>query len=184
MLAATIATLGTACILGCMLIPVGGWWLILAGGIIAVAALAYSAGPYPLSYHGLGDLTVWIFFGLAAVNLSYYVQTLTFDPDVFLCSAAMGLLSVNILIVNNYRDIDDDRAAGKHTTVVLFGIRPRSIFGKRYCRPFTGHEVLDCSRDRRLYTSSCLSDSTYQKLSGYGKMVRPGVKSGFGSNRP
>ena len=121
MLAATIATLGAACILGCMLIPVGGWWLILAGGIIAVAALAYSAGPYPLSYHGLGDLTVCIFFGLAAVNLSYYVQTLTFDPDVFLCSAAMGLLSVNILIVNNYRDIDDDRAAGKHTTVVLFG---------------------------------------------------------------
>ena len=63
-------------------------------------------------------------------------------------------------------------------------IRSRSIFGKRYCRPFTGHEVLDCSRDRRLYTSSCLSDSTYRKLSGYGKMVRPGVKSGFGSNRP
>ena len=92
-----------------------------AGAIIAIAALAYSAGPYPLSYHGLGDLTVWVFFGLAAVNLSYYVQALTFNLDVFLCSAAMGLLSVDILIVNNYRDVDDDRAAGKHTTVVLFG---------------------------------------------------------------
>lgn len=121
MLTATIATLGVACLLGCMLIPVGGWWLVAVGAVIAVAALAYSAGPYPLSYHGLGDVTVWIFFGLVAVNLSYYVQALTFDLDVFLCSAAMGLLSVNILIVNNYRDVDDDRAAGKHTTVVLFG---------------------------------------------------------------
>lgn len=121
MLAATVVTLGIACLLGCLLIPVGGWWLVAAGAIIAIAALAYSAGPYPLSYHGLGDLTVWVFFGLAAVNLSYYVQALTFNLDVFLCSAAMGLLSVDILIVNNYRDVDDDRAAGKHTTVVLFG---------------------------------------------------------------
>lgn len=121
MLAATAATLGVACLLGCLLIPVGGWWLIGAGVVIAIAALAYSAGPYPLSYHGLGDFTVWVFFGLVAVNLSYYVQALSFDTDVFLCSAATGLLSVNILIVNNYRDVDDDRAAGKHTTVVLFG---------------------------------------------------------------
>lgn len=121
MLAATAATLGVACLLGCLLISVGGWWLIGVGVIIAAAALAYSAGPYPLSYHGLGDLTVWIFFGLVAVNLSYYVQALSFDTDVFLCSAATGLLSVNILIVNNYRDVEDDRAAGKHTTVVLFG---------------------------------------------------------------
>ncbi|MCD8288198.1 MAG: 1,4-dihydroxy-2-naphthoate polyprenyltransferase [Porphyromonadaceae bacterium] len=121
MLAATITTLGVACILGCLLIPVGGWGLIVAGVTIVIAALAYSAGPYPLSYHGLGDLTVWLFFGLVAVNLSYYVQAKGFNLDVFLCGAAMGLLSDNILIVNNYRDIDDDRAVGKKTTVVLFG---------------------------------------------------------------
>ena len=123
MLTATVATLGVACAAGCLLIPVAGWWLVAAGAAIAVAALAYSAGPYPLSYHGLGDVTVWTFFGLVAVNLTYYVQALTFDVDVFLCSAAMGLLSVNILIVNNYRDYDDDKAAGKRTTVVLFGRR-------------------------------------------------------------
>ena len=123
MLAATLATLGIACAAGCLLIPAAGWWLVAAGAVIAIAALAYSAGPYPLSYHGLGDVTVWTFFGLAAVNLTYYVQALSFDFDVFLCSAAMGLLSVNILIVNNYRDYEDDKAAGKHTTVVLFGRR-------------------------------------------------------------
>ena len=123
MLTATLVTLGLACAIGCLLIPFGGVWLIAAGIAIAIAALAYSAGPFPLSHHGLGDITVWTFFGLVAVNLTYYVQAHTFDSDVALCSAAMGLLSVNILMVNNYRDYDDDKAVGKRTTVVLFGRR-------------------------------------------------------------
>ena len=106
--------------MGCCLIPYGGWWLLPAGIVIALAALAYSAGPYPLSYHGLGELMVFIFFGLVPVNLTYYVQALRWDPLVLLASITTGLLAVNVLLINNYRDVDDDREAGKHTSVVIF----------------------------------------------------------------
>lgn len=121
MLLATILTLALACATGCLLIPIGGWKLLIAGIFIAIFAIAYSAGPYPLSYHGLGDIAVFIFFGLIAVNLSFYVQSLYFDRQVFLCSIAMGLLSVNILMVNNYRDKETDEISNKKTLVVLFG---------------------------------------------------------------
>lgn len=97
--------------------------MIPIGVIIALFALAYTAGPYPLAYHGLGDVTVFLFFGLVAVNMTYYVQALQFDAEVFLLSIAMGLLSINILLVNNYRDMEEDAAANKRTTVVLFGRR-------------------------------------------------------------
>lgn len=129
MLTATCITLTLACITGCLLIPTGGWELIIAGVFIAVFALAYSAGPYPLSYHGLGDVAVFIFFGLIAVNLSFYVQALYFDWQVFYCSIAMGLLSVNILMVNNYRDKETDEASDKRTLVVIFG---RKFAGRTY----------------------------------------------------
>lgn len=118
---ATIGILALAGITGCCLIPYGGWWLLPAGIIIALGALAYSAGPYPLSYHGLGELMVFIFFGLVPVNLTYYVMALCFDPLVLLASMTIGLLGVNVLLVNNYRDVEDDRAAGKRTSVVIFG---------------------------------------------------------------
>ena len=121
MLLATILTLALACVTGCLLIPIGGWKLLIAGIFIAIFAIAYSAGPYPLSYHGLGDIAVFIFFGLIAVNLSFYVQSLYFERQVFLCSIAMGLLSVNILMVNNYRDKETDETSNKKTLVVLFG---------------------------------------------------------------
>lgn len=121
MLKATCIVLSLACITGCLLIPSGGWKLIIAGIFIAIFALAYSAGPYPLSYHGLGDVTVFIFFGLIAVNLSFYVQALHFESVVFYCSIAMGLLSVNILMVNNYRDKETDEISNKKTLVVIFG---------------------------------------------------------------
>lgn len=117
----TFATLALACAVGCGLIPYGGWWLIAAGVIIAVFAFAYSAGPYPLSYHGLGDLAVLLFFGIVPVNLTFYVQAGYFEPIVLLASISAGLLGVNVLLVNNYRDYEDDRTAGKRTTVVIFG---------------------------------------------------------------
>ena len=95
--------------------------------VIALAALAYSTGPYPLSYHGLGELTVFIFFGLVPVNLTYYVMALRFDPLVLLFSITIGLLGVNVLLVNNYRDVEDDREAGKKTQTVMRG-RPVTAF--------------------------------------------------------
>ena len=121
MLVGTFLVLGLACLVGLGLVFFAGWWLIPVGVVIALFALAYTAGPYPLAYHGLGDLTVFLFFGLIAVNFTYYVQALHFDLAVFLLSIAMGLLSINILLVNNYRDMEEDAAANKRTTVVLFG---------------------------------------------------------------
>ena len=121
MLMAALVTLGAACCLGLSLLLWGGWWLLAAGALIAVFALAYSGGPYPLSYKGWGDVAVFVFFGLAAVNLTYYVQTSHFDNAVFRGSVAIGLLAVNILMVNNYRDVDTDRVSGKKTAVVRFG---------------------------------------------------------------
>ena len=123
----TFGLLALACAVGCCLIPYGGWWLLPVGIVIALAALAYSTGPYPLSYHGLGELTVFIFFGLVPVNLTYYVQALHFDPLVVLASITIGLLGVNVLLVNNYRDVEDDREADKRTSVVIFGRRPAAL---------------------------------------------------------
>ena len=123
----TFGLLAVACIVGCCLIPYGGWWLLPVGIIIALAALAYSTGPYPLSYHGLGELTVFIFCGIVPVNLTYYVMALRFDPLVLLFSIAIGLMGVNVLLINNYRDVEDDRAAGKNTQTVMRG-RPVTAF--------------------------------------------------------
>lgn len=111
------------CALGCSLIWWGGWWLIGVGAAVAVFALAYSAGPYPLSHHGLGEVAVVIFFGLVPVTMTTYVQTLSWEmlPVTLPLAAAIGFMGANVLIVNNYRDIDDDREAGKKTLAVRFG---------------------------------------------------------------
>ena len=124
---ATFGLLILAGVVGCCLIPYGGWWLLPTGIVIALAALAYSAGPYPLSYHGLGELMVFIFFGVVPVNLTYYVMALRFDPLVLLFSITIGLMGVNVLLVNNYRDVEDDRIAGKKTQTVMRG-RPATAF--------------------------------------------------------
>ena len=121
LLRVTIGTLAVACAVGCGLIPFGGWWMIPVGILIAVFAFAYSAGPYPLSYHGLGDVAVLVFFGLVPVNLTFYLQAGYFAPLAILASVTIGLMGVNVLLVNNYRDVDDDREAHKRTTVVIFG---------------------------------------------------------------
>ncbi|MDD4591806.1 MAG: 1,4-dihydroxy-2-naphthoate polyprenyltransferase [Parabacteroides sp.] len=123
MLTGALIALALACLCGCFLIFFGGWKLIFVGVAIALCVIAYSAGPYPLSYHGLGDVCVLLFYGIIPVCFTYYVQTLTFSLLTFLLSLAIGFLSVNILVVNNYRDYEEDMAAGKRTTIVLFGRR-------------------------------------------------------------
>lgn len=130
---ATFLTLAAACAVGCGMLPFGGWQLIPVGIVIATFALAYSAGPYPLSRIGLGDVAVLVFFGIVPVSLTYYLQGGTVATDVIAASVAVGLMGCNVLIVNNYRDADDDREAGKRTTVVRFGRKVASaaylIFG-------------------------------------------------------
>ena len=118
---ATYTTLMLAAAIGCTMLFFGPWWLIFVGAIIALFALGYSAGPYPLSHHGLGDVAVIIFFGIVPVTFTCYLQTGSFDHRTLLTSVAVGLLAANVLIVNNYRDMEDDKAVGKNTTVVIFG---------------------------------------------------------------
>ncbi|MBR1543319.1 MAG: 1,4-dihydroxy-2-naphthoate octaprenyltransferase [Muribaculaceae bacterium] len=120
----TFATLAAALAIGCCLIPFGGWWLVPVGAFIALGVLAYSTGPYPLSYHGLGEVAVFIFYGLIPVNFSYYVIAGQFSPLALLASFTIAFMGVNVLLVNNYRDVEDDREAGKRTSVVIFGRKP------------------------------------------------------------
>lgn len=121
MLKATFLTLGLSCLCGCLLLFYAGWELIPVGIAIALCVLAYSAGPFPLAYNGLGDVCVVLFYGVVPVCFTYYVQAGTFSLLSFLLSLSVGLLSTNILIVNNYRDYVQDKAARKRTTIVLFG---------------------------------------------------------------
>lgn len=120
---ATYLLLAADALLGCSLIWWGGWWLIAVGVCIAIFAVAYSAGPYPLSHHGLGDIAVVIFFGVVPVILTAWLQTGSWDilPLALPLATGTGMLAANVLIVNNYRDMEDDAAAGKRTTVVIFG---------------------------------------------------------------
>ena len=120
---ATFGTLALACVIGCSLIYYGGWWLLPIGIFIALGVMAYSTGPYPLSHHGLGEVAVLFFFGIIPVTLTYYVQSLQWCLDVLLASISIGLMGANVLIVNNYRDHDDDKEVGKRTLAVIFGRR-------------------------------------------------------------
>ena len=114
---------GAAFLIGLLLVRVGGWWLLPVGIVSILCGIAYTGGPWPLGYNGLGDLFVFIFFGLVAVGTTFYVQAGWIGPDVTSCAAAVGLLAANILVANNYRDAETDAAAGKRTLVVRFGRR-------------------------------------------------------------
>jgi 1,4-dihydroxy-2-naphthoate octaprenyltransferase len=112
---------GVTAILGIYLIFQSGWPILVLGVAAIISAIAYTGGPYPLGYHGLGDLFVFIFFGLAATAGTYYVQVGIVTLAVWWMAVAMGLLTVNILVVNNLRDIENDRRFGKKTMAVRLG---------------------------------------------------------------
>ncbi|MEX2382172.1 MAG: 1,4-dihydroxy-2-naphthoate polyprenyltransferase [Opitutales bacterium] len=120
---AFIAVFIAAFAAGLPLVAFGGWWLLPLGMVCVLAGLAYTAGPFPLAYNGLGDVFVFAFFGIVAVTFTYYVQAGSFSAASFLAAVAVGALSTNILLVNNYRDRDTDIDAGKNTLVVLLGER-------------------------------------------------------------
>ncbi|HVT72993.1 MAG TPA: 1,4-dihydroxy-2-naphthoate polyprenyltransferase [Lacunisphaera sp.] len=120
---ATALVLAAAFAVGLLLVREGGWILLPIGVVSLVCAVAYTGGPWPLGYNGLGDLFVFLFFGLVAVDATFYVQAGWVGPDATSCAAAIGLLAANILVANNYRDVETDRRAGKHTLVVRFGRR-------------------------------------------------------------
>lgn len=116
-------TFALAVLVGCYLVWVGGWPIVAIGVASIVCALAYTGGPWPYGYHGLGDVFVFIFFGLVAVSGSAYLQTDGWGTLALLAAIPMGLLVTNILVVNNLRDLPTDRAAGKRTLAVRIGDR-------------------------------------------------------------
>jgi len=118
---ATIAVFLLATVCGAYLVVRGGWPVAAIGLVSIAAGVAYTAGPCPLAYVGLGDLFVLVFFGPVAVAGTYYVQALALRPEVVVAGLGPGLLSVALLTVNNLRDVDQDRLAGKRTLAVRLG---------------------------------------------------------------
>lgn len=116
-----IVTVALACLIGCTLLFFAGWELIIVGILCVLFAFLYTTGPYPLSYNGWGDVLVIIFFGFVPVGGTYYVQALTWTPDVTIASLVCGLLIDTLLVVNNYRDREADARSGKRTVIVRFG---------------------------------------------------------------
>ena len=116
-------SLGLAGVLGIYIIWIGGWPLAVLGVLSLVCAVAYTAGPLPLAYVGLGDLFVLLFFGGGAVCGTYYLLCQTLAPFVLIAAFALGALATAILVVNNLRDELTDTGANKRTLVVRFGQR-------------------------------------------------------------
>lgn len=118
---ATFFTMACAFLLGMYLVWHAGWVILLIGILSIIFGILYTGGPYPLAYNGLGDLFVLLFFGYAAVMGTYYVNALQWSADSFWASLAIGALAVNILVVNNLRDLEQDRESNKRTLGVLLG---------------------------------------------------------------
>ena len=128
-LVATYATFGLAVLVGAYLIVVAGWQLLIIGVASILAGVLYTGGPRPYGYEGLGELFVFLFFGVVAVVGSFFVQVRHYDWEAFALSVPVGLLASAILVVNNTRDIDTDRRAGKRTLAARRGPdRSRLLF--------------------------------------------------------
>ncbi len=135
------AVVSLVALVGVYLIFVGGWPIFAVGVASLLAALLYTGGPFPFGYYGLGDLFVFIFFGLVAVSGTYFVQTGALSATVVMAAVALGALITAILVVNNLRDIETDAQAGKRTLAVLIGRRNTRrqyliLLGVAYALPF------------------------------------------------
>ncbi|OGV07206.1 MAG: 1,4-dihydroxy-2-naphthoate polyprenyltransferase [Stygiobacter sp. RIFOXYC12_FULL_38_8] len=116
-----IFVFGLSFVLGMYLVHLAGWEILLLGVISILAGIAYTAGPFPLAYNGLGDIASFLFFGLIGTVGTYYVQANEISPFAFWSSIPVGALITNILVVNNYRDREEDQSNGKNTLAVLLG---------------------------------------------------------------
>ena len=121
MITVSITLLSLVFLLGMYLVYTAGWPILLIGLLSMLFAWAYTGGPWPIAYSGLGDFFVFVFFGLVAVGGTYYVQAFELPFPVLLAAAAPGAFSVNILLVNNIRDIATDRTVGKMTLPARIG---------------------------------------------------------------
>jgi 1,4-dihydroxy-2-naphthoate octaprenyltransferase len=124
-LVATYVAFGLAVLAGAYLIATAGWELLLVGAASILAGVLYTGGPKPYGYEGLGEVFVFLFFGLVAVGGSYFAQTEQMEWEALALSVPVGLLAAALLVVNNVRDLETDRRAGKRTLAVRLG-RPRA----------------------------------------------------------
>jgi len=116
-----------ALMLGLYLTWVRGWFVLVIGIVAIVSAIAYTGGPYPLGYHGLGEVFVFLFFGVTAVVGTYWVQVGHVSAAAWVMSVPVGLLITAIIVVNNLRDVEQDRAVGKRTVSVRIGVRATRV---------------------------------------------------------
>ena len=128
-LLATYVTFGLAVACGAYLVAVAGWELLAVGAASILAGVLYTGGPRPYGYEGLGEVFVFLFFGIVAVAGSYFVQVQQLPWEAFVCAVPVGLLASAILVVNNVRDLETDRRAGKRTLAVRLGReRTRALY--------------------------------------------------------
>lgn len=124
-----IITLIATALTGIALILLSSPWLFIVGALVILGAIAYTGGPFPFAYHGLGEVMVFLFYGLVAGGGTYYIQCGTLSWEAIALASAMGFASCNILVVNNYRDVEEDTLSGKRTLFVRFG---KSLAPKLY----------------------------------------------------
>lgn len=120
-LASALGCFGLAILTGIYLVWIGGWPIVAIGLTSVLCGYAYTGGPLPLAYHGLGDIFVFVFFGLVAVTGTYYVQALTVSQAAWWAAVPVGALGTALLVVNNLRDAHTDVKANKRTLVVRLG---------------------------------------------------------------
>jgi 1,4-dihydroxy-2-naphthoate polyprenyltransferase len=156
-LAAAIACFGVACVAGLVLAAVTSWWLLLLGAAAVAAAWFYTGGRRPYGYRALGELSVFVFFGLAAVAGTAYVQMRSVSWLPWAAAAAIGLLACALLVINNLRDIPTDSESGKRTLAVVLGDqRTRLLYTGCILAPFCLALVLAAARPLSLLALAAL----------------------------
>ena len=121
MLTALILSASVTVLCGVAFAYLEGWWILLVGLAVLLAMVGYSAGPFPLSHHGLGDIAVVLFYGIVPILVPYYVLSEKPTISLFLFALGIGIWEANILVCNNYRDYSEDLLSGKRTLVVRLG---------------------------------------------------------------
>jgi 1,4-dihydroxy-2-naphthoate polyprenyltransferase len=141
-LVATSVAFGLAVLVGVYLVVTAGWQLLLVGAASILAGVLYTGGPRPYGYEGLGDLFVFLFFGVVAVSGSYFAQTSHMEWEALVLSVPVGLLAAALLMVNNTRDLETDRRAGKRTIAVRLGrTRARGIYAAEVYSAFVVAQI-------------------------------------------
>ena len=156
-LRAAYVCLFLAALCGIPLIYRGGWPMFLIGLASIAMAYAYTGGPYPLAYHGLGELFVIAFFGLIAVGGTFYAHSLQLTQAALLAGFAAGSLATVLLVINNLRDVDGDRRSDKRTTVVRFGVAFARLEVAFFALvPFVAIALIAWMQDRRGWLATLL----------------------------